>query len=227
MFDITQGRSTGVQVQAVSRSGTNDLHGVDLRLLPQRQVQRGRSGRAARCCRIQNQQVGFTLGGPIVRDRVHFFGSYEYERSPATAFLTPTRAAESDLVEFAIEDGATRTTWRAWTTSISPTNNFSVRGCSAGSSTTRSRSRAAPPTRRWPSTSATTRPTSYGTWTRVDQQQPDDAAARRDNALLLVQRRRFRRTDVQFYNTPFVVPEFQFPDLTLGGQQNYPELHVA
>ena len=27
MYDITQGRSTGVQVQAVSRAGTNDLHG--------------------------------------------------------------------------------------------------------------------------------------------------------------------------------------------------------
>ena len=33
--------------------------------------------------------------------------------------------------------------------------------------------------------------------------------------------------DVQFHNTPFGVPQFQFPGLTLGGQQNYPELHVA
>ena len=28
--------------------------------------------------------------------------------------------------------------------------------------------------------------------------------------------------DVQFYNTPFFVPQFQFPGLTLGGQRNYP-----
>ena len=35
MFDITQGRSTGMQVQAISRSGTNDLRGVDLWVLPQ------------------------------------------------------------------------------------------------------------------------------------------------------------------------------------------------
>ncbi|MEZ5416966.1 MAG: carboxypeptidase-like regulatory domain-containing protein [Vicinamibacterales bacterium] len=28
LFDITQGRSTGVQVQAISKSGTNDLHGA-------------------------------------------------------------------------------------------------------------------------------------------------------------------------------------------------------
>ncbi len=44
MFDITQGRSTGMQVQAISRSGTNDLQGGRLRLLPQRQVQRARPG---------------------------------------------------------------------------------------------------------------------------------------------------------------------------------------
>ena len=44
MFDITQGRSTGMQVQAISRSGTNDLRGVDLWVLPRRQPQRGRPG---------------------------------------------------------------------------------------------------------------------------------------------------------------------------------------
>jgi hypothetical protein len=27
LYDITEGRSTGIQVQAVTRSGTNDLHG--------------------------------------------------------------------------------------------------------------------------------------------------------------------------------------------------------
>ena len=30
----------------------------------------------------QNQQISTTFGGPIVKDRVHFFGNYEYEREP-------------------------------------------------------------------------------------------------------------------------------------------------
>ena len=47
-FDITQGRSTGVQVQAISKSGTNNISGVGIRILPQRQVQRGRSRRPDR-----------------------------------------------------------------------------------------------------------------------------------------------------------------------------------
>ncbi len=33
-----------------------------------------------------NQQLAATLGGPIVRNRVHFFGNYEYEREPQTFF---------------------------------------------------------------------------------------------------------------------------------------------
>ena len=37
-----------------------------------------------------DQQTGFTLGGPMIRDKVHFFSMNEYERNPSTAVLTPT-----------------------------------------------------------------------------------------------------------------------------------------
>ena len=36
-----------------------------------------------------NQQVGGTLGGPIVKDKMHYFASYEYERQPGTIFSAP------------------------------------------------------------------------------------------------------------------------------------------
>ena len=68
MFDITQGRSAGMEIQAISKSGTNTLSGstygyfrndklnspdlVALRVLP-----------------YSNQQIGATLGGPIVKDK--------------------------------------------------------------------------------------------------------------------------------------------------------------
>ena len=45
-FDATQGRSTGVQVNAVTRSGTNAFDGIVLRLFPQCRV--GRRGPGAR-----------------------------------------------------------------------------------------------------------------------------------------------------------------------------------
>ena len=48
LYDITQGRSTGIQVQAISRSGTNDFHGSTVRLLPEQHTERGRSGEGYR-----------------------------------------------------------------------------------------------------------------------------------------------------------------------------------
>jgi Carboxypeptidase regulatory-like domain len=102
-FDITQGRSTGIQVQAISRSGTNNLRGSAYGYF--------RSDRfneadpvAGIVLPFSNQQTGAAIGGPIVRDRTHFFGAYEYERQPATAFMQPTRLPNQ---QFAFETKST------------------------------------------------------------------------------------------------------------------------
>jgi hypothetical protein len=88
LFDITMGRSQGIQVQAISRSGTNDLNGTvyvyfrDDRFNAEDFV-------AGRVLPYSNQQVGAALGGPIIRDRMHYFLSYEYEREPNTIIASP------------------------------------------------------------------------------------------------------------------------------------------
>jgi hypothetical protein len=82
-FDATQGRTMGMMVNAITKSGTNTFAGtfggyfrndkwnaadfVQKRVLP-----------------YNDTQFSGTLGGPIVKDRVHFFGNYEYERNPQT-----------------------------------------------------------------------------------------------------------------------------------------------
>jgi hypothetical protein len=87
-FDITQGRSAGMQVNAITRSGTNTLGGSfygyfrDDALNAEDHV-------AGTVLPFQNQQIGGAFGGPIVRDKVHYFVSYEYERQPNTIFAQP------------------------------------------------------------------------------------------------------------------------------------------
>src|SRR5436309_3569811 len=88
-FDATQGRSTGLQVNAITKSGTNlssgsfsgyfrddSLNAADFitkSVLP-----------------YSNQQLSTTYGGPILKDRFHYFANYEHEREPQTlTFNTP------------------------------------------------------------------------------------------------------------------------------------------
>jgi hypothetical protein len=88
-FDATQGRSSGVQVNAISKSGTNTPSGTlsgyfrDERFNADDFV-------AKRVLPYSDQQLSTTFGGPIRKDKVHFFANYEYEREPQTfTYTTP------------------------------------------------------------------------------------------------------------------------------------------
>lgn len=96
-FDATMGRSSGMMVNAITKSGTNVFMGSvagyfrDDRFNAADHVQN-------RVLPYSNQQVSTTFGGPIKRDRVHFFTNYEYEREPRTlAFNTPYPEFNIDL----------------------------------------------------------------------------------------------------------------------------------
>ena len=88
-FDATMGRSTGVQVNAVTKSGGNQLSGLfrgnfrDSKFNAENPVLHIVEP-------IKNQQLSTAVGGPIVQNKLHFFGNYEYEREPkTTTFNTP------------------------------------------------------------------------------------------------------------------------------------------
>jgi hypothetical protein len=82
-FDATQGRTMGMLVSAVTKSGTNTPSGTfagyfrDDRLNAEDFIQE-------RVIPYSDQQLSGTFGGPIVRDRIHFFANWEYEREPST-----------------------------------------------------------------------------------------------------------------------------------------------
>jgi hypothetical protein len=218
MFDITQGRSTGMQVQAISRSGTNKMSGSTYGFVRSDKFNAA-DPVTGTVLPFQNQQAGFTLGGPIILDKMHFFGSYEYERQPATAVLAPTQLPDQ--------------TWQFPSKSVNQNylGRVDYQLSSVNSLTFRGQHWVV--TNPFAITSGTSHPSmaeqdrSYatnvvGTWTHVA------------SSKLLVQVQggvnRFSwyndaipSNDVPFYSTPFMVPQFTFPGgLTLGGQSNYP-----
>jgi carboxypeptidase family protein/TonB-dependent receptor-like protein len=96
-FDATQGRSSGVQVNAITRSGSNSLSGLfranfrDSKLNAENPV-------LGRVVPVSNQQFSAAVGGPVLRDKLHYFGNFEYERNPLTSIWnTPYPAFNIEL----------------------------------------------------------------------------------------------------------------------------------
>jgi len=96
-FDATMGRSTGVQVNAITKSGGNQVSGLfrgnfrDSKFNAKNPVLNIVEP-------IKNQQLSTTLGGPLIKNKLHYFGNYEYEREPKTStFNTPYPAFNVQL----------------------------------------------------------------------------------------------------------------------------------
>ena len=96
-FDATQGRSSGTQVNVVTKSGTNVPSGT-LSGYFRHDNMNAEDFIQHRVLPYANQQISGTAGGPIRRDRIHFFFSYEYEREPSTVtHNTPYPSFNVDL----------------------------------------------------------------------------------------------------------------------------------
>jgi len=101
-FDATQGRSSGAQLNVVTKSGTNTWAGLasayarDDRFSAADFIQ-------GRVLPYSDQQYSVSAGGPIRKDRVHIFANREDEREPMTF------AYSSPYPRFNIDQGGTRT----------------------------------------------------------------------------------------------------------------------
>ena len=95
-FDASYGRSAGMLVNAITKSGTNSFAGTFSSYFRSDKFN-AKDFIADRVLPYSNQQVSETVGGPIVKGRVHFFGSYEYEREPKTyTYNSPYRSFNID-----------------------------------------------------------------------------------------------------------------------------------
>jgi hypothetical protein len=209
LFDVTQGRSAGIQVQAISRSGTNSVDGSfygyfrDDRFNAADHV-------AKRVLPYKNRQIGGSIGGPIVRDRTHYFANYEYEHEPSTFVSTPTGYRSSLAIP------VFRKHHRFLTRGdhqFGPGSNLSIRftsyedvnpfGRALGSGYPTLQSREGADTY-----------SLQGTWTRVLSSS-------------LVQEIKGGFFHYHWNHTPGegvpLTPNYQFPGLNIGARTNYPE----
>jgi hypothetical protein len=97
LFDVTMGRSAGLQVQAISRSGSNELHGSAFGFFRDDALNAA-DFVANRVLPYSNQQIGGSFGGPLKVNKLHFFTAYEYEREPTTTVVQPPRYTSSMTV---------------------------------------------------------------------------------------------------------------------------------
>lgn len=75
-FSAEHGNATGAAVNVVTKSGTNELHGSAFEFL-RNQVFNSRNFFAPRRDQLKRNQFGGTLGGPIVANKLFYFGSYQ------------------------------------------------------------------------------------------------------------------------------------------------------
>lgn len=94
-FDVRQGGFAGGQINAITRSGSNTIHG-SLFAFYQSQAFVGNDTAGAGVTDFSTYQYGATLGGPIVRNRLHFFLAGELNRR-AAPFSGPTIGAGSNV----------------------------------------------------------------------------------------------------------------------------------
>jgi hypothetical protein len=96
-FDATLGRSTGVQVNAVTKSGTNKFSGL-FRTNFQSTSFNAPDPVAGKVLPISDQQYSTAVGGPIFQNKLHYFANYENEQHPLTsAFTTKYTAFNAEL----------------------------------------------------------------------------------------------------------------------------------
>ncbi|HEU4389467.1 MAG TPA: carboxypeptidase regulatory-like domain-containing protein, partial [Blastocatellia bacterium] len=83
LYDATYGRNTGANVNVVTRSGANNFHGSVFEYLRNDALNaneffRNKAGQPRGV--LKQNQFGFTLGGPVKKDALLFFTSYQGTR---------------------------------------------------------------------------------------------------------------------------------------------------
>jgi hypothetical protein len=110
-YDVRQGGFTGAGINAVTKSGTNEVKGTVYTYFRNQ----GLIGKQVEGATIDNpslkfNQTGFALGGPIIKNKLFFFANAELTRQtdPGQTFRPATNAAEATAAQNGQLNGVSR-----------------------------------------------------------------------------------------------------------------------
>jgi Carboxypeptidase regulatory-like domain len=117
-FDASYGRNPGANVNVVTKSGTNQLHGSLFEFFRNEDLNansffQNRDGGGKQQV-LKNNQFGGTIGGPLKKDKLFLFGSYQGTRSrngiagggATSVFLPPIPGGDRSTAAFRSALGA-------------------------------------------------------------------------------------------------------------------------
>ena len=108
-YDVTQSGFTGAAVNAVTKSGTNEFKGTVYGFYRNEDFTGSKiKGQDIFVPSLTQQQTGFSIGGPIVKNKLFFFANYEQEKrddlgqawlpNSGSGAVNESRVLESDLI---------------------------------------------------------------------------------------------------------------------------------
>nr|WP_199158603.1 carboxypeptidase regulatory-like domain-containing protein [Pedobacter sp. ASV2] len=97
-YDVTYGRSGGGTVSAVTKQGTNTLSGSAFTYGRADWLSSGYDIRGnKRQADFSTYQYGFSLGGPIIKDKLHFFVAWDHQRDARPLLIADVQSPADEL----------------------------------------------------------------------------------------------------------------------------------
>ena len=128
-FSAVEGRNPGAQVQVTTKAGTNIFHGT-ASFYHQNNALASRNVFEAKVPVVRKNQFGYSIGGPIIKNRTFFFHTYEgLRQSGARAQTYSVETPEfRDFVLSTRPNSIAAKLLREFAPAASPTKNFIDRG---------------------------------------------------------------------------------------------------
>ncbi|WP_422079728.1 TonB-dependent receptor [Ulvibacterium sp.] len=109
-YDVTQSGFTGATINAVTKSGTNEFHGTVYGFFRNEDLTGGKiKGEDVVKPDLKQNQYGFSIGGPIIKNKLFFFANFERDErddlgsngwvpNTGSGAINESRVLETDLL---------------------------------------------------------------------------------------------------------------------------------